>query len=35
MGSLGELVDVDAMSDAPAPVVVLSEDDFLMQNDDS
>ena len=34
MGSLGELVDdVDALSDGPAPVVVMSEDDMIVEFD--
>jgi hypothetical protein len=33
MGSLGELIDVDAISDGPAPVIPLSEDDLIFNFD--
>ena len=30
-GSLGELIDIDALSDGPVPVTFLSEDDVPME----
>ena len=33
MGSLGELVDVDAASDGPVPVFLQSEDDLSVRID--